>query len=302
MSTHSPGTITQLLARWNEGDENALEQLTLLVYDELHRLAATYLRKERRQHTLQPTALVNELYLKIFGQQRTTWRNRAQFFGVAAQLMRRILVDHARAHYTSKRGSGRFSVSLDKIWAFGAQPDADLLVLDRSLQRLEELDLNQARIVELRFFGGLTIRETAEVMHVSHATVEREWKIAKAFLKSEITRSVSTTTQEAKPAVALTVDEKKLSKAWSNRELLTTLMSESWAGLKLLVRLRLSPYITLRELAASFEIEADTVNSLLSRLEEFGALEKQGAVLTLTNRGRVILENFEKGIGNSLTE
>lgn len=187
--TGSSENITQLLARWNEGDEKALEQLTPLVYDELHRLAANYLRKERRQHTLQPTALVNELYLKIFDQQRTNWRNRAQFFGVAACLMRRILVDYARAHYTSKRGSGRFCLSLRNIAAFGSQPDADLMALNEALERLEMVDRNQVRIVELRFFGGLTIEETAAVMQISHATVEREWKIAKAFLKRELTRN-----------------------------------------------------------------------------------------------------------------
>ena len=186
----SSESITQLLARLNKGDEDALEQLTPLVYDELHRLAATYLRRERREHTLQPTALVNELYLKIFGQERINWRNRAQFFGVAAQLMRRILVDHARAHFTSKRGGNRLCVSLGKIGAtFGAQPDTDLLALHEALTRLEDLDPIQARIVVLRFFGGLTIEETVEVMQISHATVEREWKTAKAFLKRELTRA-----------------------------------------------------------------------------------------------------------------
>ena len=160
-----------------------------LVYNELHRLAAGYLRHERREHTLQPTALVNEFYLKIFDQQRMNWRNRAQFFGVAAQLMRRILVDHARAHYSTKRGGDRFCVSLKNVAAFGAQPDADLLALHDVLNRLEELDPAQARIVELRFFGGLTIKETAEVMQIGHATVEREWRTAKAFLKSELNKA-----------------------------------------------------------------------------------------------------------------
>ena len=188
-ATSSSESITQLLARVSKGDKSALEELTPLVYDELHRLAVTYLRRERREHTLQPTALVNELYLKIFGQQRINWCNRAQFFGVAAQLMRRILVDHARAHFTSKRGGNRLCVSLEKIAAsFGAQPDTDLLALHEVLERLEALDPDQARIVELRFFGGLTIEETAEVMDISHATVEREWRIAKAYLKLELTR------------------------------------------------------------------------------------------------------------------
>ena len=186
---HSSEGITQLLERWSDGDEKALERLMPLVYDELHRLATGYLRRERREHTLQPTALVNELFLKFFDQRSMSWRNRAQFFGVAAQLMRRILVDHARAHYSSKRGGDRLCISLKNVAAFGAEPDADLLELHDLLNRLEEIDPDQARIVELRFFGGLTIKETAEVMDISHATVEREWRIAKAFLKRELTRT-----------------------------------------------------------------------------------------------------------------
>jgi RNA polymerase sigma-70 factor, ECF subfamily len=190
MVTSSSEGITQLLERYTAGDAGALERLTPLVYDELHRLAAAYIRRERRhQHTLQPTALINELYLKIFEQQRIQWHNRAQFFGVAAQLMRRILVDHARAHYSTKRGGDRLCVSLRQIAAFGSQPDADLLLLHDVLERLEEVDPVQARLVELRFFGGMTIKETAEVMDISHSTVEREWKTAKAFLKSELTKT-----------------------------------------------------------------------------------------------------------------
>ena len=188
MATRSPQGITQLLGRWSEGDEKALDQLMPLVYDELHRLAGAYLRREHREHTLQPTALINEAYLKLIQQHNTRWQNRAQFYGVAAQLMRRILVDHARAHYATKRGGDRINVSLKNIGAFGEQPDADLLALHDVLNRLAEIDPDQSRIVELRFFGGLTIEETAEVMHVSHSTVEREWKIAKAWLKRELTK------------------------------------------------------------------------------------------------------------------
>ena len=160
-----------------------------VVYDELHRIAVSYLRRERREHTLQPTALVNELFLKFSEQHRMNWQNRAQFFGVAASLMRRILVDYARAHYASKRGGDRYCVSLRNVAAFGAQPDADLLALHDILNQLEKIDPTQARIVELRFFGGLTIKETAEVMDTSHATVEREWKVAKAYLKRELTKT-----------------------------------------------------------------------------------------------------------------
>lgn len=189
MATRSSEGITQLLEKWSNGDQKALDQLTPLVYDELHRIAQNYIRRERHQHTLQPTALVNEFFLKFFDQNSTSWQNRAQFFGVAAKLMRRILVDHARAHYSVKRGGDRFAVSLRDIAAFGAEPDADLLALHDVLNRLERIDTDQARIVELRFFGGLTIDETAEVMKISHATVEREWRTAKAFLKRELTRA-----------------------------------------------------------------------------------------------------------------
>ena len=188
MATRSSEGITQLLKKWSTGDEKALDQLMPLVYDELHRIAEAYLRRERREHTLQPTALVNELFLKFFDQNSMSWQNRAQFFGVAAQMMRRILVDHARKHYSAKRGGSRFAVSLKDIAVFGTEPDADLLALHDVLNRLEEIDPVQARIVELRFFGGLTIKETVEVMQISHATVEREWRTAKAFLKRELTR------------------------------------------------------------------------------------------------------------------
>jgi|SRR6185295_16423526 len=189
MATSSSDGITQLLERWSNGEENARDELVPLVYGELHRLATTYLRRERREHTLQPTALVNELFLKFSEQNSMSWQNRAQFFGVAAQLMRRILVDYARAHHAEKRGGDRYCVSLRNIRAFGAEPDADLLALHDALNGLGDIDPVQARIVELRFFGGLTIKETAEVMRTSHATVEREWKMAKAYLKRELTRT-----------------------------------------------------------------------------------------------------------------
>jgi len=149
MATRSSEGITQLLKKWSNGDAKALDQLMPLVYDELHRLAEAYLRRERREHTLQPTALVNELFLKFFDQNSMSWQNRAQFFGIAAQLMRRILVDHARAHYSAKRGGDRFAVSLKDVAAFGAQPDADLLALHDVLNRLEEIDPTQGRIVSL---------------------------------------------------------------------------------------------------------------------------------------------------------
>lgn len=189
MGTRSSDGITQLLERWSNGEEKARDELMMLVYDQLHQLAVTYLRRERREHTLQPTALINELFLKFSEQHRMSWQNRAQFFGVAAQLMRRILVDYARAHCASKRGGDRLCVSLRDIPSFGSQPDADLLALHDALNELAKLDPAQGRLVELRFFGGLTIKETAEVMGIGHATVEREWKMAKAYLKRELTRT-----------------------------------------------------------------------------------------------------------------
>jgi len=189
MASGSSAGITVLLERWSEGEQEARDdELMPLVYDELHRLAVNYFRRERREHTLQPTALVKELFLKLSEQHSMNWQSRAQFFALAAQLMRRILVDYARAHHTHKRGGERYSESLNNSAAFGAQPDADLLALHTVLNRLEEIDPAQARIVELRFFGGLTIKETAEVMGTSHATVERGWMLAKAYLKRELVR------------------------------------------------------------------------------------------------------------------
>lgn len=191
MATRSPEGVTQLLEKWSQGDQEALAQLLPLVYDELHRLAGAYLRRERADHTLQPTALVNEAYLRLIDQHSAGWQNRAQFFGVAAQLMRRILVDHARAHNAAKRGGPREQLSLSHLRSFGAQPDLDLMAVHDVLNKLAEIDPDQSRIVELRFFGGLTIEETAEVMHSSHATVEREWKMARAWLRRELTRTPS---------------------------------------------------------------------------------------------------------------
>jgi RNA polymerase sigma factor (TIGR02999 family) len=188
MATRSPHDVTKLLERWSKGDQDALDQLMPLVYNELHRLAGAYLRRERREHTLQPTALVNEAYLKLIDQRNPHWRNRAQFFGVAAQLMRRILVDHARAHHAAKRGGLQYNVSLSKAHRFGEKPDLDLLALHEALERLAQIDAQQERIVELRFFGGLTIEETAEVTELSHASVEREWKMARAWLRRELSK------------------------------------------------------------------------------------------------------------------
>lgn len=178
--------VTQLLINWSEGDQQALERLMPLVYNELRRLAGNYLRRERVGHTLQPTALVNEAYLKLIDQRNAKWQNRAQFFGISAQLMRRILVDHARQHQAAKRGGEGQRVSITNVEPAAQQPPIDLLALNEALDELSKMDAQQARIVELKFFGGLSIEETAEVLGVGHATVERDWKSARAWLRRQL--------------------------------------------------------------------------------------------------------------------
>lgn len=183
----SPENVTELLVDWSKGDQNALEKLMPLVYSELRRLAGNYLRRERQNHTLQPTALVNEAYLKLIDQRRARWQNRAQFYGVAAQLMRRILVDHARAHQAAKRGgSDQQRLSITSAGELSEKPDTDILALHEALEELTVMDPQQGRIVELKFFGGLSIEETAEVLGIGHATVERDWKMARAWLRRKL--------------------------------------------------------------------------------------------------------------------
>ena len=186
MSTHTPEGVTRLLEKWSNGDREALDELMPLVYDELRRLAGNYLARERADHTLQPTALVNEAYMLMVGQRNARWQNRAQFIGVAAGMMRRILVDHARAVRAAKRGGQHFTVELSEAEQFGESPDVDLLRIHEALDRLAEIYPQQARIVELRFFGGLTIEEASEATGFSHTTVERDWKMARAWLRREM--------------------------------------------------------------------------------------------------------------------
>jgi RNA polymerase sigma factor (TIGR02999 family) len=181
-------SITQLLVRWSEGDQEALDRLMPLVYDELRRLASSFLRRQPHNQTLQPTVLVHEAYLRLVNQQHVSWENRAQFFGLAATLMRRILVDHTRRQMAEKRGGGETRVSLSEADRFNADPDVNLVALDDALNGLAALNPQHCQIVELRYFGGLTIEETAAVLGVSHATVERGWYMARAWLRRELTR------------------------------------------------------------------------------------------------------------------
>ncbi len=178
--------ITRLLQAWSDGDQRALNELTPVVYAELHRLAHRYMRRERRGHSLQTTALVNEAYLRLVGVTRMQWQNRAHFFAVSAQLMRRILVDRARRH-NQKRGRGLPHVSLDEALVLGGQPEVDLVALDDALNALERLDARKVQVVEMRFFGGLSIDETAAVLRVSPVTVRRDWNSAKVWLYRELT-------------------------------------------------------------------------------------------------------------------
>jgi RNA polymerase sigma-70 factor (ECF subfamily) len=186
LSTTSPHEVTRLLVQLTDGDHAALDALLPLVYAELRRLAAGYLRRERHGHTLQPTALVHEAYLRMIDQTQVRWQNRAHFFGVAAQMMRRILVDHARSQQAEKRGGDMQKLSLDENIDVSGERASDLVALDEALQRLAEIDPQKSRVVELRFFGGLSVEETAEVLGVSAPTVKRQWRMAKAWLFGQV--------------------------------------------------------------------------------------------------------------------
>lgn len=188
MSKQSPSEITQMLIELTDGNQEVVNRILPHIYDELRRLAGSYLRRERSDHTLQPTALVHEAYMKLIDQRQVKWQNRAHFFGIAAQVMRRILMDHARKHIAEKRGGDAEKLPLEEeILIVSHERSAELVALDDALHGLAEMDEQKARIVELRYFGGLSIEETAEVMGVSVPTINRQWRTAKAWLYSQIT-------------------------------------------------------------------------------------------------------------------
>jgi RNA polymerase sigma-70 factor (ECF subfamily) len=180
--------LTHLLLAWSDGDESALEKLTPIVYQELHRLAHRYMRAERPGHLLQATALINEAYLRLIDWKDVHWKNRAHFIGVCARLMRRILVDFARSRDYAKRGGRSLRVSLDQMAGFSNERETDLVALDDALKSLAEIDPRKSEIVELRFFGGLSVEETAAALHISVRTVQREWSLAQAWLLTELKR------------------------------------------------------------------------------------------------------------------
>ncbi len=187
MTSAGSHELTRLLHAWSKGDQSALEKLTPFVYDELHRVAHRYLSRERRGHTLQTTALINEAYARLIDSGEMNWENRTHFFGVCARLMRQILTDYARSHLSQKRGRGVGTVTLDESLEVPVEPRADLVALDDALNRLAAIDPRKSRVVELRFFGGLTAEEAAAVLKVSPETVQRDWKLAKVWLHRELT-------------------------------------------------------------------------------------------------------------------
>ena len=188
MQTPSPKEITRLLVAWGDGDQSALDKLVPLVQSELHRLAHHYMGRERPGHTLQTSALVNEAYIRLIDWKNVRWQNRAHFFGVSAQLMRRILVDFARERHYLKRGGGALQVSMSEAAAFAMDKEADLVALDEALVKLSEMDRRKAQVVELRFFGGLSVKEVAEVLKISEETVMRDWRLAKVWLLRQLGR------------------------------------------------------------------------------------------------------------------
>ena len=190
LDTALPGAVTELLRAWGNGDDDALEQLTPLVEAELRRLARGYMRRERRDHTLQTTALVNEAFLRLTDARSVRWQDRAHFLAISARLMRRILVDHARTRRYAKRGGGAAKVSLDEALVVTSDPRPDLVALDDALQALAAVDSRKGQVVEMRFFGGLSVEETAEALGVSPQTVMRDWRLAKVWLLRELGKGV----------------------------------------------------------------------------------------------------------------
>jgi RNA polymerase sigma factor (TIGR02999 family) len=188
MTMHSAPQITQMLVAWSNGDQAALDKLAPLVSQELHRLAKRYMARERPDHTLQATALVNEAYLRLIDASQVNWQDRAHFFAVSARVMRRILVDFARSHANLKRGGDAHQITLDEAVIISPEPDGNLVAVDDALTTLAALDPRQSQVVELRFFAGLSLEETAEVLHVSVGTVRRDWTLARAWLHRELSK------------------------------------------------------------------------------------------------------------------
>jgi RNA polymerase sigma-70 factor, ECF subfamily len=312
MPNSSSEEVTQLLHKWNEGDRTALEKLIPLVDDQLRRLAHGLLHHKRPEHDLETTALIGETFLRVLRGPEITWENHTHFFAVAARIMRNILIDSARAQLSEKRGGGAEHKRLEDAehlpdtTSSETRKAVELLALDEALNHLAELDARKSAVVDLKYFGGLTIGEIAEVLGMSPHTVERDWRFARSWLKRELIvkgpsqLDVSRSTEKHEAHSSVTADaERKLAEAWSNRELVATLMTEHWAGLKLLVQLRPNNNIAKSQLVSAVGIDANVIDSLLLKLEELGALEKQDDSFSLTKWGNTLIENLESAIGNT---
>lgn len=191
MTRTPPHNITKLLVEWSDGNQSALDELYPLVYDELHRLARRYMSRERTGHTLQTTALINEAYVRLVDQRNVHWANRSHFFAISAQIMRRILIDHARRHAYAKRGGGAQQVSLEEVAAIVPEQGREMLRLDEALKSLAEMDPRRSQVVELRYFGGLNNEEIAGVLHISENTVTRDWNMARAWLYQQLSENAA---------------------------------------------------------------------------------------------------------------
>jgi RNA polymerase sigma-70 factor, ECF subfamily len=305
--------VTALLNTWNNGDQTALEKLLPLVERELRALAHAYLLRNRPGHDIETTALMNEALLRLIDDRsQINWQSRRHFFAIAAYIMRKVLIDHAR----NRLGAEPVEIPLSAATNLAKEKNERILLLDEALNKLAKLDAQKSRIVELKYFGGLTMRETAQVLGIPMGIVERDWRFARAWLQREITGegaetfSVPIITQKPQkiiqkremPASVTAGTERKLAEAWANRELVETLMIGKWAGLKALVQLRRSHNVTKEELASVLETDAVIVSFILLKLEEFGALKKQDSFLSLTNRGAELLKNFEMAIGKASTD
>lgn len=317
MLSSSPGEITQLLQALTHGDSTALDKLIPLIDDKLRGLAHSlllykYPHQKHPRQDLETTAFINEALLRLIQSPQPKWESRKQFFADASFAMRRILVEHSRARLARKRGGSAEHIRLEDAEqipdvdseSLQTKQAVDLLALDEALHRLANLDARKSAIVDLRYFGGLTIEEVGEVLWMSPRLVAREWRLARAWLKRELSeveyrQPEISTTQKAEPDISsIIINEKELAEAWSKRELVATLMSKDWAGLKLLVRLKSIVNLTESKLVSDIELEAEIVHSTLLKLEDLGALEKLGDVFTITKRGRLLVENLEKAIGN----
>ena len=298
----SPDEIEELLHAWNHGDQEAFEKLASLVDPELRIIAKAFLRREPPGHDFETTDLIDEAFVRLI-RKPIEWQSRKHFFAIAALRMRQVLVDSARERLSARRGGRLERIPLTKVALLPMTEEMmeELLSLNEALERLAKVDSRKSKIVELRYFGGLTFPEISQVLQIASKTVRHQWDLARAWLRHELLgESTEAPIINQKTEIAIPVTrtlETKLAEAWSNRELISTLMSENWAGLKLLAQLRRQ---SDTELSSILDIEPPIATELISKLQLVGALEIQGDALSLTARANALLRNFENAIGKSL--